>query len=115
MESEKAKVKGDNRTVINTSEARNKLDNLTGQLAKQTPIRSNLGKRGREETSFDRYGETMLLLLEARDTFKQAKLYRNQASKTYCETKEFLNELGRDVGFKVDFEAISNLPDDEAQ
>ena len=51
MESEKAKVKGDNRTVINTSEARNKLDNLTGQLAKQTPIRSNLGKHGREETS----------------------------------------------------------------
>ena len=57
----------------------------------------------------------MLLLLEARDTFKRVKQYRNQSKKTYLETKEFLNELGRDVGFKVDFEAISDLPDDEAQ
>ena len=57
----------------------------------------------------------MLLLLEAREVFKRVKQYRNQAKKTYLETKEFLNGLGRDVGFKVDFEAISNLPDDEAQ
>ena len=59
--------------------------------------------------------ETMLLLLEARDTFKRARLYRNQAKTTYLETKEYLNGLGRDVGFKVDYEAISDLPDDEDQ
>ena len=57
----------------------------------------------------------MLLLLEARDTFKRVKQYRNQAKKTYLETKEFLNELGRDIGFKVDYEAISELSDDEDQ